>query len=146
MRSPQISLFHNAFSFNFGLFQLIIFCFGSIETSKLAVLVKMRNNQNKCSALDSAETSFGSSFGCFEEKLVSLDTLGHPICLEDTYHLWEKEKMFHFSFCFLFVIFSPITNTILPSPSETTIILTCSPLLEQVFNRCCCLTEEKSAK
>jgi hypothetical protein len=50
-------------------------CFGSIETSKLSVLVLKRNNQNKRFVSDSAETSFGSSFGCFKSKLVSKDTL-----------------------------------------------------------------------
>ena len=57
------------------LFRLAFFCFGSIETPKLAVSAKKRNNRNKCFVSDSAETSFGPSFGCFEAKLVSLDTL-----------------------------------------------------------------------
>jgi hypothetical protein len=35
----------------------------------------MRNNRNKRFVSDSAETSFGSSFGCFESKLVLKDTL-----------------------------------------------------------------------
>ncbi len=34
-----------------------------------------RNNRNKHFVLDSAKTSFGSSFGCFESKLVSKDIL-----------------------------------------------------------------------
>jgi hypothetical protein len=34
-----------------------------------------RNNRNKRLVSDSVETSFGSSFGCFESKLVSQDTL-----------------------------------------------------------------------
>ncbi len=52
-------------------------CFGSIETSKLFVSVLKRNNQNKRFVSDSAETSFCSSFGCFESKLVKTkDTLG----------------------------------------------------------------------
>ena len=59
----------------FCLFWLAFLCFGSIETQKLAVSVKNQNNQNKRFVLDSAETSFGSSFSCFESKLVSLDTL-----------------------------------------------------------------------
>jgi len=42
-------------------------CFVSIETSKIS------NNRNKRFVADSAETSFGSSFGCFESKLVSKD-------------------------------------------------------------------------
>jgi hypothetical protein len=50
-------------------------CFGSIETSKLAVSVKKRNNRNKHFASDSAETSFGSSFCCFESELVTKDNL-----------------------------------------------------------------------
>jgi hypothetical protein len=50
-------------------------CFGSIETPKLSVSVQKRNNRNKHFVSDSAETSFGSSFGCFESKLVSKDTL-----------------------------------------------------------------------
>jgi hypothetical protein len=35
----------------------------------------MRNNRNKRFVSDSAETSFGSRFGCFESKLVLKDTL-----------------------------------------------------------------------
>ncbi len=54
-------------------------CFGSIETSKLSVSVLKRNNRNKRFVSDSAETSFGSSFGCFESKLVSKDTLLAPM-------------------------------------------------------------------
>jgi hypothetical protein len=34
-----------------------------------------RNNRNKHFVSESAETSFSSSFGCFELKLVSRDTL-----------------------------------------------------------------------
>jgi hypothetical protein len=45
-------------------------CFGSFETSKFSGSVEKRNNRNKCFVSDSAETSFGSSFGCFESKLV----------------------------------------------------------------------------
>ncbi len=33
------------------------------------------NNRNKRLVSDSAKTSFGSSFGCFDTKLVSEDTL-----------------------------------------------------------------------
>ncbi len=50
-------------------------CFGSIETPKLSVSEQKRNNRNKRFVSDSAETSFCSSFGCFELKLVSKDTL-----------------------------------------------------------------------
>jgi hypothetical protein len=50
-------------------------CFGSIETSKLFVSVLKRNNRNKRVVSDSAETSFCSSFGSLESKLVSKDTL-----------------------------------------------------------------------
>ena len=37
--------------------------------------ITYQNKQNKRYVSDSAETSFGSSFGCFESKLVSKDTL-----------------------------------------------------------------------
>ncbi len=57
------------------LFRLVSVCFGSIETSKLSVSVLKRKNRNKRFVSDSAETSFGSSFGCFEPKLFSKDTL-----------------------------------------------------------------------
>ncbi len=52
-------------------------CFGwtSVETLKLFVSVQKRNNRNKRFVSDSAETSFGSSVGCFESKLVLKDTL-----------------------------------------------------------------------
>jgi len=64
-----------------------LFCFGSIEeTPTLTVLVKKQNNQNKPFVLDNIKTSFGSSFGCFESKLVSQDTL-HSM-FEDT--LWNN--------------------------------------------------------
>ena len=65
----------------FSLFWLAFFCFGSIETQKLAVLVKIRNNRNKHFVSDSAETSIGSIFGCFESKLVSMDTLLTVQCI-----------------------------------------------------------------
>ena len=59
----------------FGLFRFSFFCFGLIETQKLAVSVWNRNNRNKHFFSDSSETSFGYIFGCFESKLVLLDTL-----------------------------------------------------------------------
>ncbi len=62
---PQFSACFGFVSFNFGL----------TKTPKLAVSLQKRNNRNKCFVSDSAETSFGSSFGCFESKLVSKDTL-----------------------------------------------------------------------
>ena len=68
--------------FIFGWFWLVLFCFSSIETPKLAVLVKKRNNRNKHLVSDSAETSFGSSFVFFEAKLVSLDTLPRAGCTQ----------------------------------------------------------------
>jgi hypothetical protein len=39
---------------------------------------------------DSAETSFGSSFGCFESKLVSKDTLAGTVFILCSHggHLW----------------------------------------------------------
>ncbi len=57
------------------LFRFSFVCFGCFETPKLPVLILKRNNRNKRLVLDSAETSFGSSFGCFDTKLVSEDTL-----------------------------------------------------------------------
>jgi len=51
-----------------------ILCFGSIKTPKLAVSVKKRN-KNKRFVSENAETSYGSSFGCCEWKLVLQDTL-----------------------------------------------------------------------
>ncbi len=42
---------------------------------KLPVSILKRNNRNKRLVSDSAETSFGSSFGCFDKKLVLEDTL-----------------------------------------------------------------------
>jgi hypothetical protein len=50
-------------------------CFGCFETPKLPVLILKRNNRNKHLVSYSAETSSGSSFGCFDTKLVSEDTL-----------------------------------------------------------------------
>jgi hypothetical protein len=52
----------------FGLFRMVFGCFGYIETPKQAVSILKRN---KRLVSDSAETSFGSSFGYIETKLVS---------------------------------------------------------------------------
>jgi hypothetical protein len=49
--------------------------FGCFETPKLPVSILKRNKQNKRLVSDSAETSFGSSFGCFDTKIVSEGTL-----------------------------------------------------------------------
>ncbi len=46
-----------------------------IETSKLSISVLKRNKRNEHFVSDSAETSFGSSFGRFESKLASKNTL-----------------------------------------------------------------------
>ena len=57
------------------LFRLVFCLFRfnrNIETLFFGI---QRNNRNKRFVSDSAETSFGSSFGCFESKLVSKDTL-----------------------------------------------------------------------
>ncbi len=43
--------------------------------SKLPVSILKRNKLNKRLVSDSAKTSFGSSFGCLDTKLVSEDTL-----------------------------------------------------------------------
>jgi hypothetical protein len=60
-------------------------CVGCFETPKLLVSILKRNNRNKRLVLDSAETSFGSSFGCFDTKLVSEDTLGQTLLLIQKY-------------------------------------------------------------
>ena len=75
LKSGRIFLFRESSvnqSVLFGLFWLAFYCFGSIKTQKLAVSVR---NRNKHFVSVSAKTSFGSIFGCFESKLVSLDTL-----------------------------------------------------------------------
>jgi hypothetical protein len=59
----------------FGLFRYISVYFGLTETPKLTVSLLKRNNRNKRFVSESAETGFGSSFGCFESKLVLKDTL-----------------------------------------------------------------------
>ncbi len=79
----SIKLFHFFFSlFRYNqnietlkLFRLSSVCLGSNETPKLSVSVRKQNKQNKSFVPDSAETSFGSSFGCFKSKLVLKDTL-----------------------------------------------------------------------
>jgi hypothetical protein len=61
----------------------LVFClfwlFQNTETPCFDIKVK-QPKQMSCS--DSAETSFGSSFGCFDTKLVSEDTL--PLTVELT--------------------------------------------------------------
>jgi hypothetical protein len=64
--------------------RLVSECFGYIsfgltETSKLAVTIYVEAKQRFVSAI--AETSLGPSFGCFETKLVSKDTLQAYIVL-----------------------------------------------------------------
>ncbi len=71
----QKAEFYPWFSACFGLFRTVSVSFGFTNTPKLAVSIKKRNNRNKRFVSNSAETSFGSSFGCFESKLVSKDTL-----------------------------------------------------------------------
>jgi hypothetical protein len=61
------------------LFRFVFLCFVSIETPKHAVSILKRNNRNERLVSDSAETCFGSSFGCFESKLVSEDTLAGAV-------------------------------------------------------------------
>ena len=53
----------------------LVFCVQSKHWNYIAVSVWKRNNRNKHFFSNSAETSFGSNFGIFESKLVSLDTL-----------------------------------------------------------------------
>jgi hypothetical protein len=59
----------------FSLFRFVSVYFGLAETPKLAVSLWKRNNRKKRFVSDSAETGFGSCFGCFKSKLVSKDTL-----------------------------------------------------------------------
>jgi hypothetical protein len=53
--------------------------FVSVQSKHRNSLFRYRSETNEtnvlCFVSDSAETSFGSSFGCFESKLVSKDTL-----------------------------------------------------------------------
>jgi hypothetical protein len=63
---------------NFLLFRLVFFlCFICFETPKPPVSILKWSNRNKHLVSDSAKTSFGSSLGCFDTKLVSEDTLIH---------------------------------------------------------------------
>ncbi len=71
-------------------------CFASVETPKLSVSVKNRNNRNNGFVSDSAETSFGSSFGCFDSKLVSKDTLVLTLSLDTTVNLKGNDKFITF--------------------------------------------------
>jgi hypothetical protein len=79
----------------YALYQTVLgwssLCYGSIETSKLSVSVWKQNNRNKRFVSDSAETGFGSSFGCFESKLVSKDTLAW-ILYEESPELMEEPE------------------------------------------------------
>ena len=84
------------FSVCFGLPSV---CFGSIKTPKLAVSVQERNNRNKSFVSDSAETSFGSSFGCFESKVVSKDTLLQTIQISGDSVYDEPFAFFNLSYC-----------------------------------------------
>jgi hypothetical protein len=71
-KKSVVFFFRNeSFDTFFGLFRLFFVCFGLIETPKHPVSIFNRNNRTKRPVSDSAETSFGSSFGCFESKLVS---------------------------------------------------------------------------
>jgi hypothetical protein len=56
------------------LFQLV-FCLFWFNRNIETLCFEKQNNRNKRFVSDSAKTSFGSSFGCFESKLVSKDTL-----------------------------------------------------------------------
>jgi hypothetical protein len=60
---------------NFCCFGWSFVCFSCFETPKLPVSILKQNNQNKHLVSDSAETGFGSSFGSFDTKQVSEDTL-----------------------------------------------------------------------
>jgi hypothetical protein len=58
---------------NFLLFRFVFCLFRLFRKTETPIL--KRNNRNKLLVSDSAETSFGFSFGCFDTKLVSEDTL-----------------------------------------------------------------------
>jgi hypothetical protein len=59
------------FSFVSDSFKIVFGCFGYIETPKQAGSLLKRNNRNKLLVSNSAEISFGSSFGYVGTKLVS---------------------------------------------------------------------------
>ncbi len=59
-------------------------CFGSIQAPKLSVSVQKQNYRIKRFVSDSANTSFGSSFGCFESKDILVVTHGDVLHLN--YH------------------------------------------------------------
>jgi hypothetical protein len=68
------------------LFQLVfcLFRFNQNSETLCFSIVLKRSNRNNHFVSDSAETNFSSSFGCFESKLFSKDTLGRG----------EKEGLF----------------------------------------------------
>ncbi len=54
----------------------LVFCLFRLNQNNETLCFGIEAKQPKQTfCLDSAETSFGSSFGCFESKLVSKDTL-----------------------------------------------------------------------
>jgi hypothetical protein len=65
------------------LFQLVFSLFRFNRNIETLCFGMKRNNRNKRFVLDSAETCFGSSFGCFDSKLVSKDTLGWRVRYSD---------------------------------------------------------------
>jgi len=67
-----------------SVFWLICFLFRFNRNTETRCFCKeAKQPKPKCYVSDSAETSFGSIFSCFESKLVSLDTLG-PMYLYNT--------------------------------------------------------------
>jgi hypothetical protein len=71
------------------LFRLVfcLFWFNRNIESLCSGIKARKKNQNKCFVSESAKTSFGSSFGCFEYKLVSKDTLVGTIYFKGEAHL-----------------------------------------------------------
>ncbi len=61
------------------LFRLVFSLFRFNRNTETLCFGIEAKHRNKHFVSDSAETSFGSSFGCFESKLVSMDTLGMVI-------------------------------------------------------------------
>jgi hypothetical protein len=62
---------------NIKLFGLLFCLFRFQRNTETLCFCIEANNQNKGFVSDSTETSFGTSFGCFDSKLFSFE--GHPI-------------------------------------------------------------------
>ncbi len=78
---------------SFKLFRLIFCLFRFNRNTETRCFGIEGIQRNKRFVSDSAETSFGSSFGCFESKLVSKDTLVptflRPLCCWRPFCFWR---------------------------------------------------------